>query len=199
MDLAATVGAGRRKHALLESYETDGGIRPDRRPENLPEVRVQTGGNIDGEHRGSVRVDCGNRFGPFPRDISLQPRPKQGIYDEVRLLGQAIKGLDASACLFEGNRHRKGISVNALYVSELQNAYIETVHLRATGHDISVATIVANTAQHRNVACVRPILAQQTVGDAACPLHELCSGNPVVFDSRSIELAHLLGAKKGIG
>ena len=71
MDLAAIFGAGASEQPLLEADETEGGRRPDGAAEYPTRVRMEAGGDVDGQDRGALGVDRLDRRGPVPGEGTL--------------------------------------------------------------------------------------------------------------------------------
>ena len=96
----------------FKANETHGRVRAHRRTHDATGIRVQTGGNIHGQHRQTGMVDGLNGGTPQTRHLTLQPGAQQGVnHDIAARQPLGIERHRRQARRFAGETHRGGVAL----------------------------------------------------------------------------------------
>ena len=93
----------------------------------------------------------------------------------------------------------QGVTPQFRRVSQLQQVYPQALLPGQARHHITITTVVATPADHRDLARLGPAFAQQTPGAGAGSLHQFATGDSELLNGDPVELAHLLRPVEGVG
>jgi hypothetical protein len=171
-----------------ERYRYVGG---NSRPHYLAGIAMDAGRNIERHHARAMRIHCRNGLREFTAHVALEAAAKQCIHEQIGFVVQrTLPGHDNPA--FGGKIPVGGrrIARQRFRIDEGDDRNDDPLLGRQSRDHVTVASIVAGSADHLPAARVGKAFASGANRGRAGSCHQCIARNALVFDRRTIDFAH---------
>lgn len=192
---AAAIRPGAQVQTLFQTDKGRGEVRAHRHTLNRAARAMQARRDIDRKHRQTRTVNRRHRIGIATLDGTLQPRAEQCIDTESRTIEAEISRQKVFSRTAGGQKILVGgrrITLQRGRVRDRQHAHLQPGSKCQLRDDIAVATVVAAAAKYHPVIRSRESFARGTESHLPGPLHQFVTGNALLLNRDTIELAHLV-------
>ena len=185
------------EQAALDADKGNGVIRVHHFAGCRTAVGAQAGGNIQRQHRLATPVDGADQWHKLVAHRATQAGAQQAVDNHVgggKICHLAItENHHRHAFLHGTQRHHFCIAAQLRWRHRGIHLRVQPgVNGQQRDH-IAVAAVIAGTTDNRQVACFRPLLAQQQEGRLTGTGHEDVAGNAGLLNGDTIQLTRLRG------
>ena len=184
------------EQTALETNKGTGHLRLQHCPQRHAAVGAEPRRNIQRQHRKRQPIQGAQQGGHVITQRTFKTSTQQAINQQVRRARQVRVGerLHGNAGCLATSGHGQGIALELIRRAGKPDLRLQAGLRRQPRHHIAITTVITATTQHRQLAGLRPALAEGIKGRLPGPLHQI-GARGAGGNGQSVQLA---GLRRGV-